>query len=162
MLARDVMNRPVITVYEHDTLADVTRMLEEHGISGLPVLNRDGQMVGIVTEHDLLDHSQQLQVRVSASALGWISPYSSLEEIARYTQGLATIGNTPVHKVMTRKVLTVQEDECLETVAQIMARRRINRVPVMRKDELVGIITRGELIRAIGKLSEEKPGILSK
>ena len=161
MLARDVMKSPVITVYEHNTLADVARLLEERNISGLPVLNRNDEMVGIITEHDLIRRSQELQVKVSSSAFGWISPHSSLDEIASYTQGLCTVGETPVHKVMTRKVTAVEEHESLEKVAQIMAKKRINRVPVTRKGQLVGIISRGELVWAMSNLCERKPGILS-
>ncbi len=161
MLAKDVMKSPVITISENDTLADVARVLQEHNISGLPVLNDKGELVGIITEHDLIHRSQQLQVHVLPSVFGWISPHTSLDEIARYSQGLCTVAETPVHKVMTRKVFSVEEDESLESVAQVMARRRINRVPVTRNQKLVGIISRGELVWAMSNLCERKPGVLS-
>jgi len=70
------------------------------------------------------------------------------------------VGETPVTEVVTRKLVTVDEDECLEAVAHPMGRRRIDRVPVLRRGRLVGIISRGDLSAAIAALIERKPHAL--
>jgi len=159
VLAKDVMKSPVITVREGMKLAEVVEVLEENGISGAPVVDAGGRLVGIVSEFDLIRHSQTLRVKPAKGAFGWISPYTSIEELARYTQGLCTVADTPVEAVMTRKVITVAADDSLEKVAELMARHRINRVPVLDGEKLVGIISRGELVWAMANLCERKPGI---
>lgn len=161
MKARDVMKSPVITVREDQPLSEVARLLQEEKISGAPVVNESGQLVGIVSELDLLKRSQELQVNSYRDPFAWLSPYTSIEEMATFSQGLCKVGETPVREVMTKKVIAVKEDDSLEEVAKIMARRRINRVPVLRGQEVVGIISRGDLIWAMGNLCERKPGIFS-
>lgn len=160
MKAKDVMKSPVITVRPGDTLAEVARLLDEHKISGFPVVDDQGRLVGVVSEYDLINRSQRVQVRMLREPFGWISPHTTLDEIARFTRGLCEIGETPVEAVMTRKVITVNEDDSLESVARLMGRRKINRVPVLRQGKVVGIISRGDLIWAMANLCERKPGIL--
>lgn len=160
MKATDVMKSPVITVNESASLSEVARLLEEKNISGAPVVDDAGRLVGIVSEMDLIRRSQELQVKSYRDPFAWVSPYTSIEEMATFTQGLCRVGETPVSQIMTKRVYSVNEDESLEEVAKIMARRRINRLPVLRGQEVVGIISRGDLVWAMGNLCERKPGIL--
>ncbi|MDQ7793330.1 MAG: CBS domain-containing protein [bacterium] len=161
MKARDVMKSPVITVRQGATLAEVARLLDENKISGMPVVNPQGELVGIVSEHDLITRSQRLQVKMLREPFGWLSPHTTLEEIAQFTRGLCEVGDTRVEEVMTKKVVTVSEDDSLEEVARLVGRRKINRVPVLRQGKLVGIISRGDLVWAMANLCERKPGILN-
>ncbi len=148
---KEVMKSPVITVNVDDTLADVSRKFHEERISGAPVVDADGKLVGIVSEGDLIERSQQLQVNVSYDIFGWISPHTSVAEMASFTQGLCSVADTKVSEVMTRKVITVSPDDLLERAAGIMTRRNINRVPVMDGSELVGILSRADLVWAMVK-----------
>ena len=100
MQVRDVMKSPVITVRTGATLAEVARLLEEKNISGVPVVDAEDRLVGIVSEYDLINQSQKLQVKRSLNALGWISPYTSIEDIAAFTRGLCTVGETTVEEVL--------------------------------------------------------------
>jgi len=161
LLAREVMKSPVVTVKEGTTLAEVARLFQEKDISGVPVVNDAGEMVGIVSEHDVLRRSQELRVAASRDPYGWVSPHTSIDDIARFTKGLCTVGETKVEDVMTRRVITVGPDESLESVCRLMLGRKINRVPVVHRGRLVGIITRDDLVWAMVNLCEVRPGILS-
>ncbi len=159
MKAKDVMKTPVVSVKKDATLFEVARLLDEKKISGAPVVDDDGQLVGIISELDLIRRSQELTVSSYRDPLTWISPYTSIEDLASFRQGLCEIGGNLVQEVMTRRVVTVDEDDSLEQAAKIMAKRRINRIPVLRDGRVVGIITRGDLVWAMGNLCERKPGV---
>jgi CBS domain-containing protein len=154
MFAKDVMSAPVITVMVGSLLRDVAGVLEEHHISGVPVVDSNGDMIGIVTEFDLIKKGQEMRVVSLVSSFGWFAPSTPVSNIAQFVEGLATIGNIPVEDVMTRHVVTVNEDTSLEEIAHIMVRRGVNRIPVVRGSEVVGIVTRRDLIAAIVKLTE--------
>ncbi|HSW10815.1 MAG TPA: CBS domain-containing protein [Bacillota bacterium] len=160
MKAGDVMSSPVITIGPEATLAEAARLLDQHKISGVPVVDASGQMVGMISEHDLILASQRVQLTRLRDPFAWVSPHATLDDVVSFRRGLAQIGQTPVKEVMTRKLITVDEDECLEAVAQLMGRRKINRLPVLRRGRLVGIISRGDLIAAIAALTERKPHAL--
>lgn len=161
MLAKDVMKSPVITVQDTATLSEVACLLDQHDISGMPVVDSDGRMVGIVSELDLIRRSQQLQI-ARRNPFAWVSPHSSVGDIAVFTRGLCEVGETKVADVMTRKVIAVDEHDSLESVALLMAQRRINRVPVVNGPNLVGIISRADLVWAMANLCELRPGLFSK
>jgi CBS domain-containing protein len=161
MLVKDVMKSPVITVRDTATLGEVARVLDQYDISGLPVLDDSGRLVGIISELDLIKTSQKLQI-ARRNPFSWVSPHSTVNDIAVFTRGLCEVGETRVADVMTRKVQTVSEDDSLESVALMMAQRRINRVPVMRGHDLVGIISRADLVWAMANLCELRPGLFSK
>lgn len=162
MKARDVMRSPVITVKQGTSLGEVAGLFQEKRISGAPVVDEAGRLVGIITEYDLLQRSQQLRVVGLMDTTGWISPQTPVEHIAKFVQGLCTIHDTKVEDVMTRKVTTVDVETPLEDVARLMVAKKINRLPVLDNGELVGIISRRDLIWAVVNLCEIKPGLLSR
>jgi CBS domain-containing protein len=161
MLARDVMKSPVITVPDTATLGEVACILDQHDISGVPVVDASGRLVGIISELDLIRRSQQVQI-ARRNPFAWVSPHTSVTDIAAFTRGLCEVGETKVADVMTRKVITVNEYDSLESVALLMSQRRINRVPVMSGPDLVGIISRADLVWAMANLCELRPGLFSK
>ncbi len=151
------MKSPVITVNPDDTLADVARILSENRISGAPVVDEEGSLIGIISEKDLIAKSQTLNVRVSYDIFGWISPQASVRDMARFTKGLAALGDMAVREVMTSRVLTVSPAESLENAAKLIAKRNVNRLPVVDGSRLVGIISRADLLRAIVNMRERSP-----
>ena len=123
--ARNVMNADVITVAPDTTVGNTMDTLLRHGISGLPVLDAGGQLVGIVTEFQLVQ--------------AIFDP-----EINRH----------PVRDLMTSDVVTVKEDTPLSDVANIMVEHRIRRIPVLRNGKVVGIIARRDLVRYVREHEE--------
>ena len=116
--ARDVMRTDLITVRAEATFGDAIRTLLEHDISGAPVVDEQGRLVGIISELQLLE--------------------------AVYTPEVKT---HHVRHFMTKHVLTVTEETILSDVTNLMVLHRIRRVPVVREGELVGIISRRDLLR---------------
>lgn len=160
LLASDVMKSPVITVRGGTTLAEVAHVFQENNISGAPVVDDEGRMIGIVSEYDLLRKSQELRLAGWRDPFSWVSPHASLDEIARFTKGLCTVADTKVDEVMSGRVLSVGPDESLENVCRLMVGRNINRIPVVERGRLVGIISRADLVWAMVNLCELKPGVL--
>ena len=121
--AKDVMNVNLVMIDPEETIEQVMGQMIEHGISGLPVVDMSGQLVGIITEFDLLD-------------LVW-EPNTRKNKVYYY---------------MTRNVRTVDEEDELVDVAEMFRTLSIRRLLVMRGDEVVGVISRRDLIRHVMKV----------
>lgn len=134
MLVRDRMSRNPITTFPTATVPDAMQVMRGSKVRQLPVLNAKGRLVGIVSQEDLL--------RVSPSPASSLSAYEMnylLEKLK-------------VEEVMTRTVITVTEDMALEEAGRVMADHKISGVPVMRGDDLVGIITESHLFNVLIQL----------
>ncbi len=145
LLARDVMTSPVITVSPDTPVKKIAELLLTHHISGVPVLS-DGKLVGIVTEADLL-HKERPEL--SEGGILQLFRRGQLAEAERKAEGLVA------RDVMTSPVVTVTEETPLREVASLMARRQINRVPVVRGDQVVGIVSRADVLRALVRSDQE-------
>ena len=142
MKARDVMTRNVVSISPVATVLEAAQMMLEHRISGLPVVE-GGKLVGMLSEGDFLRRQEtQTQRRRSRWLQFLIGPGRMAEE---YTH---THGNK-VSEVMTTALQTATEDTSLEDVVRLMEKHHIKRVPVVRGDRIVGIITRANLMHAI-------------
>ena len=144
MLAKDLMTAPVVTIREDATVANAARLMLERDISALPVLNDGGRVVGILTHTDfgLSPRFRPLMENVY-SLLGSTTTPRHLEETAH------RVGGKLVRDVMRRNVVTAQQDTDVEQVAQVMMRHQIHRLPIMDGNELVGIITRHDMLKLI-------------
>ena len=140
MRAMDVMTTDVITV-------DPETTVQSRGISGAPVVGSDGRLVGVISEGDLLHRAEigtARRHRVRRRSW-WLDHFAS--DLAR--EYVKSHGRT-VKEIMTRDVVTVTEDTELAEVAELLEAKRIKRVPVMREGKIVGIISRANIVRAVG------------
>jgi CBS domain-containing protein len=143
MKVKDIMSHPVITVTPDDTLLTAVRIMLQRKISGLPVVDAAGHLVGMVTEGDLLRRAETDTVRRRPR---WIEFFVGPGRLAEeYVHGNARM----VSDVMSPEVKTVGEDAPLEEVVRTMERYGIKRVPVLRGTELVGMVTRKNLMHAL-------------
>ena len=142
MNAQDIMSSPVITIRTDATVEEAAKLIVEQVTSCLPVLDDQGELVGILSHTDFGFHRRFLPMTDHLYTLmgSWVRP-ETLEEVAR------TVSRRKVKDVMTHPVVTVQEDSPVADVAELMLRRNINRLPVMRGKELVGIVTRHDFIK---------------
>lgn len=115
MKVGEIMTRDVISVAEDASVREVARLLDRHRISGLPVCDGDGHMVGLISEFDLI-------AKPDSHSAG---------------------------DAMTRDVISVMEDTSVDEVRYLLVHRRIKRVPVLRGQRLVGIVSRADLVREI-------------
>lgn len=142
MLARDIMSRPPITVVPSTTIAECARLLVDKHISGAPVV-ADGKVLGIVSEGDLMRRRESGTDRRPS---WWLELLSDPQSLA--VDYLKSSGRT-VADVMTRQIVAVAEDTPLRAVADILDKRRIKRVPVMKDGILTGIVSRADLVKAL-------------
>jgi len=151
MQCKDVMTRNVISVEPTDSVTKAVRLMLDNKISGLPVVDKNGELVGIVTEGDFLRRREIGTQRRRPKWLEFIVGPGRLAEEFVQTSG------RKVEDVMTPEPSVVGEDEPLEKVVEAMERRRVKRLPVVRDGRMVGIISRANLLHALASLSREAP-----
>ena len=152
MKVKDVMTSPVLSVESESPISQAIQLMLEKRISGLPVLDGQGRLVGIVTEGDFLRRTETGTQRRRSRWLEFlIGPGRLADEYTR-SHGRKVID------VMTPDPVTINEQTSLEQVVQIMEKRRIKRLPVVRERKLVGIVSRANLLHALaGAASDIKP-----
>ncbi|MGC8835221.1 MAG: CBS domain-containing protein [Armatimonadota bacterium] len=144
LTARDVMTRDVVTIPETASLRDAVHVLVNHEISGAPVVDESGNVVGMLSEADILDERKREAALPRVALFGVsIIPDDSLRRA--YEEGMSL----QVKDVMTKKVISVEEDTSVKEIARLMVRHRINRVPVIKDRRLVGIVARDDILRAL-------------
>ncbi|HLY47058.1 MAG TPA: CBS domain-containing protein [Stellaceae bacterium] len=154
MRAMDVMTTDVITVAPDMTVQALATLLAERGISGAPVVDAGGRLVGVISEGDLLHRAEigtARRHRVRRRSW-WLDHFAS--DLAR--DYVKSHGRT-VNDIMTRAVVTVTEDTELADVAALLEAKRVKRVPVMRDGKIVGIISRANIVRAVGATKGAPP-----
>jgi CBS domain-containing protein len=143
MKALDVMVRDVVTVRPDDSVAEAVRLLAEHDVSALPVVDIDDNVVGVISEADLV-HREEIGTEKHRSWwLEAVTPASTLAGEFAKSHGRR------VDEVMSTDVVSAAEDTPLGEIATILERYRIKRVPILRGGKLVGIVSRSNLIQAL-------------
>lgn len=145
--AGDIMTAEVITVSPDDHVEKVARLLLDHNISGLPVVDGEGRLVGIVSEGDLVQQEKKVKGPIYTIILGSVI---YLESSQRFLEDLKRSTALRVNELMTsKKLYTAGIDTGVEEVAAMMVEKGINRVPVVdENNKLLGIITRQDILKA--------------
>lgn len=151
MLVRDVMTPNVISVRPEDTVVAAAQLMLQKSISGVPVIDSSGALVGMLTEGDFLRRGELGTTRHRPKWLEFLIGPGRLAQEYVHSSG------KKVAEVMTPDPYTVTEDEALEKVVALMERRRIKRLPVMRGDRVVGIVSRANLMYALASLARSTP-----
>jgi CBS domain-containing protein len=146
LTARDVMTTVVHTVGPELSLEEIAQILAAQRISGVPVVDADGRVMGIVSEADLIDEHKR-NAHIPRVALYGFFPIPD-EILAKAFDGGKKL---KARDVMTKRVITDTEDRPVHELADLMVRHRINRVPILRDGKLVGIVTRGDLVQAMAQ-----------
>lgn len=143
MKARNVMVSPVITANASSTVQEVAKLFIENRISAVPVVDDQGKMIGIVSEGDLM-HRSEAGTRRRHS--WWLMAMISNETLANeYVMANAR----RVTDIMTRKVITAAPDTPVHEIAALLEKHAIKRVPIVKDGQIVGIVSRANLIQAI-------------
>jgi CBS domain-containing protein len=147
MQVSDVMTVNVISVPAQATILEAARTMLRNRVSGLPVVDGEGRLVGMVTEGDFLRRSEIGTERRRPKWLEFVlGPGRMAEDYVR-------AAGRKVDDVMTRDPVAVCEDDSLQTVVELMERRRVKRFPVLREGKIVGIVSRANLMAALVSLA---------
>src|SRR5688572_6167977 len=151
MKASDVMVSAVVTVAPHASVREVAELLLRNRISAVPVVDAENKLVGIVSESDLINRVES-QTRHRAS--WWLEAITSNERLAA---DFVKSHSRKVADVMTRAVIAISPEMPVADVAALLERNSIKRVPVVKDGQILGIVSRANLIQALACLKEEPP-----
>jgi CBS domain-containing protein len=151
MKAGDIMSPRVVSIAPDANVLEAIRLMLQKHISGLPVIDKSGALVGVVTEGDFLRRSETGTERKRPRWLEFLMGPRRMADEYVHTHA------RKVDDVMTREPITVTEDASLDEVVRIMERKRIKRLPVMRGKEVVGIVSRANLLHALASLGAAAP-----
>lgn len=146
MTARDIMHSDVVTIGPDATVRELADLLAEHAISGVPVVDAAGTLVGVVTEGDVIMQDAELHF---PHYLQFLDSVIYLESVRKFEERFRKTFGNKVADVMSTEVITVPPDATVHEITTLMADNNVNRLPVMEEGRLVGIITRGDIVRAI-------------
>jgi CBS domain-containing protein len=149
MRVRDLMTTDVLTIGPEAPIRDVAAILVEHRISGLPVCDIEGRVLGVVSEGDILYKEHDPREGHAGGPLGWMIDGSP--NYAGYAKAKALTAG----KAMTAPAITISPLENAAAAARIMCERHVNRLPVVEDDKLVGILARSDLVRAFTRSDAE-------
>ena len=149
MRVSELMTEKVLTIGPEAPLRDVATILVANGISGLPVCDIEGGVLGVISEGDILYKEHDPAEGHMGGPLGWIV------EGAPDSRAYAKAKALTARKAMTSPAITIAPYESVSRAARIMSERHINRLPVVQNDKLVGIVTRGDLVRAFTRTDAE-------
>ena len=151
MLAKDIMRKKVVAVERWLTLPELAKIFEEKCISGAPVVDEAGSILGVVSQTDL--------VRTRREAPAGVSSYHRDFDDSIRTAGLhiEELDQTRVEEIMTPGAISLDENTPVEKVAKVMLDSRVHRVLITRGDRLAGIVTTMDFLRALVVLAKKKP-----
>jgi CBS domain-containing protein len=149
---KEFMTKNVIAVKENDTIKSLFKLMDKHVILGVPVINDDNQVIGIVTESDLIDHFTTLKAPRGVNLLGSIV---FLDDISKFNENLKEHCAETVKDLMTTEVITINPNANLLDAINLMSKHDVTRLPVVDKNnKLLGIIARTDIVHQIAKLKK--------
>ena len=148
MLAKEIMTTEVITVGPEETVKEAAKILSENKISGLPVLDDEGRLIGVVTEQDLIVRNKKFDF---PEYIYFLDSIIYLESFNSFEEDFKKMIATTVEEVMSDDVISVDPETPIEEIATLMSIENINRVPVVKDDQLVGIISRADIVRVMAE-----------
>ncbi len=146
--ARDIMTQAVLTVSPETLVSDLAKTLVGKNIGGVPVVDSDGRLVGIVTQSDLVERAQELEL---PPALNILDFHLYLEVPSHFFRKLEKMLGATVGDIMSPKPVTVSPDTPVPRLAALMDRQKVHTLPVLEGGKIVGIIGKIDLVRALAR-----------
>jgi CBS-domain-containing membrane protein len=148
LTAKQIMTHKIITAGLEMDVSELAAMFWENRISGAPVVDAAGKILGIVTENDLIDQGKKVHIPTNITIL---DSMIFLENPAKLDKEIKKMTGTKVKDIYSAEVVTVTEDTEMAEIATIMADRSLHTLPVVRGEKLVGVIGKADIIRNIYK-----------
>ena len=156
MLIKELMAKNLTTLVSSETVESAARKMIEHGISGAPVLDDKGRLVGILSDTDILKHMKtvvddEVGMRYLSGTEHALSLFLMLAEKDHEVRDsvLKRLRTAQVGKAMTKHVITAKPNATIEAVAALMIQNNINRIPIMENGKLIGMVTKSDFARFV-------------
>lgn len=144
----DIMTKEVISVQPNTRVDEIARLMSQHHISGMPVVDADNYVVGVVTELDMIVRNTHFKLPSFIFIFDNMIP---LEMPGHYRERLEKVLGTTAHEIMSEPAVTISPNATIEELAELMVGRRMNPIPVVEDDRLVGIVSRSDIVRLMAE-----------
>src|SRR6516225_4724379 len=146
--AGDIMTRAVVTASPDDDVNKLAGLLTKHGISGMPVCDKDGALLGIISEGDLMRPFGEAN---SLRRNWWLALLAEGERLAPEFLDYIRLDRRRARDLMTAKVIVATEDTSAQKLADLLRQHGIKRLPIMKDGKVIGIVSRADLIHAVAQ-----------
>ncbi len=144
--ASEIMTKNIFTVKPETTVKELAQLLATHNIGGAPVVDESGNLLGVVTENDLIDQNKKVHIPTIINILDSVI---YLEKPGTMDKEMKKIAGSTVADIYSREPLTVVADTFLDEIATIMAEKNVHTLPVMQDNRLIGVIGKQDIIRTL-------------
>ena len=144
--AKDIMTKEVITIHPETEVGQAAKLLLEHHVNGLPVVDKEGRLVGIICQSDLIAQQKRIPLPSFFIMLDSYIPLTSPKNIEKELQKMSAI---TVAEAMTSNPVTVNPGTDLEDIATLMVKNNIHTLPVLDKGKLIGVIGKEDILRTL-------------
>jgi len=153
LTVKNIMTRDLITVSPDTEIVHAAKLLLEKGINGIPVVDKKGELVGIICQSDLIAQQKRLPIPSIFTLLDGFIPLASMKHFEKAVQKIAA---TTVADAMTPKPVTVQTDTSIEELASLMVDKNFHTLPVVDEGKLVGVVGKEDVLRTFTSESESR------
>ena len=151
LTAKDIMTRNVVTVTADTSIEALASLLVKNQISGVPVVDEGGALVGIVTENDLISQNKRLHI---PTVVSFLDAAIYLESSKKFEQEVKRMAATRVGDICNRKVVSITEDATMVDIATIMDEKKVHLLPVVEKGKVVGIVGKRDVLKAVARQAD--------
>jgi CBS domain-containing protein len=148
LYARDIMTTEVLTVSPETSIADLSKTLENRKIGGVPVVDKGGRLVGVITQSDLVERALDLEL---PPAINILDLHIYLQIPSHLIQRVEKMLGTTVGDCMSPNPVTVAPDTPVSQIAALMAKQKVHTIPVLKGGKIVGVIGKMDLVRAMAR-----------
>jgi CBS domain-containing protein len=151
LTAKDIMTKDVITVRPDTSIEELADLLVRNEISGVPVVDDDGMLVGVVTENDLISRDKRLHI---PTVVSFLDAAIYLESSKKFEQEVKRLTATKVGDICVRKVVTVKPDTPIVDIATIMSEKKFHLLPVVEGGKVLGVVGKRDMVKAVARQGE--------
>ncbi len=149
--AKEIMTTEVKTAHPDMPVKELAALLYNNKIGGVPVVDDEGQVIGVVTENDLIDQNKKLHIPTMVSFLDSVI---FIDSAASFEKEIKKMTGSQVKDVCSEQLFTVDEDASLEDIASLISEEGVHTLPVLKDGKLVGVIGKADLIGVIAQGTE--------
>ncbi|MEE8260054.1 MAG: CBS domain-containing protein [Nitrospinaceae bacterium] len=146
--AKEVMTEEVITVTKDTSIKDLSDLFIKHKVNGFPVVDEDGQLIGIVTEKNLIEQNKNLHI---PTVIALFDAVIYLESGKKFEEEVKRFNATQVKDIYTSNVVTVSSDANIHEIASMMAEKSVHSIPVVDDKKILGIIGKLDIIKGLAQ-----------